>query len=57
MNIYHLAISYDSKLFIPVDDSGDSNLIFRALTESGIIPISDSKTFCSDLSIFTKTLL
>ena len=57
MNIDHLAITYDNKLFIPVDDPGDSNLIFRALVESGIIPISDSKTFRSNSSIFTKTLL
>ena len=32
-------------------------VFFRALVESDIIPISDSKTFRSDLSIRTKTLL
>ena len=57
MNIDHLAISYDNKLFIPVDVPGDGNCLFRALVESDIIPISDSKTFRSDLSIRTKTLL
>ena len=31
--------------------------VFRALAESEIIPISDSKTFRSALSIRTKTLL
>ena len=57
MNIDHLAISYDNKLFIPVDAPGDGNCLFRRLVESDIIPISDSKTFRSDLSIRTKTLL
>ena len=32
-------------------------VFFRALVESDIIPISDSKTFRSDLAIRTKTLL
>ena len=57
MNIDHLAISYDKKLFIHVDVPGDGNYLFRALVESDIIPISDSKTFRSDLSIRTKTSL
>ena len=57
MNIDHLAISYDNKLFIPVGVPGGGNCLFRALVESGIIPISYSKTFRSDLSICTKTLL
>ena len=57
MNIDHLAISYDNKLFIPVDVPGDGNYLFRSLVESDFIPISDSKTFCSDLSIRTEKLL
>ena len=57
MNIYHLAPSYDNKFCILVDVPGDDNCIFRVLVESYIIPISDSKTFRSDLSIRTKTLL
>ena len=57
MNIYHLVINYDNKFFIPDDVPGDGNCLFRALIESNIIPISDSKTFRSDLSIRTKTLL
>ena len=57
MNIYHLAISHDNKLFIPVDAPGDGNYLFRALVESDIISISDSKTFRSDLPIRTETLL
>lgn len=57
MNIDHLAISYDNKLFIPVDVSGDGNCLFRSLVECDVIPISDSKTFRSDLSNHTKTLL
>ena len=57
MNIDHLVISYDNKLFIPVNVPGDSNYLFRVLVESGNIPISDSKTFRPDLSICTKTLL
>jgi len=56
-NIDHLAISYDNKLFIPVDVPGDGNYLFRALVESDVIHISDSKTFRSDLLIRTKTLL
>ena len=57
MNKDHLAISYDNKLFIPVDVPGDGNCLFRALVESDIITISDSKTFRSDLKIRTTTLL
>ena len=57
MNIDHLAISYDNKLFIPVDVPGDGNYLFRALVESDFIPLSDSKTFRSNLSYRTKTLL
>ena len=57
MNIDHLAISYDNKIFIPVDVPGDDNYNLKALVESDNIPISDSKTFRSDLSIRTKTLL
>ena len=57
MNIYHLAPSYDNKFCILVDVPGDDNCIFRVLVESYIIPISDSKTFRSDLSIRTKKLL
>ena len=56
MNIDHLAISHDNKLFIPVDDPDGSTCLFRALVESDVIPISDSKTFLSNLSIRTKTL-
>ena len=48
MNIYHLTISYDNKLFIPVDVPVDDNYLFRALVESDIISISDSKTFRFD---------
>ena len=57
MNIDHLVISYDNKLFIPVDVPGDDNYLFRVLVATDIIPISDSKIICSDLSISTKTLL
>ena len=57
MNIDHLAISYDNKIIIRVNISGDGNYLFRALIESEIIPISDSKTFRSNLLIRTKTLL
>ena len=57
MNIDHLAISYDNKLLISVDVPGDGNYLFRALVDSDLIPISDSKTFRSDLSIRTKKLL
>ena len=57
MNTYHLAISYDNRLFIYFDGPGDGNYLFRVLVESDIIPISDSKTFRSDLLIRTKTLL
>ena len=57
MNINNLAITYDNKLFIPVDVPGDGDCLFRVLIESDIIPISDSKIFRSDLSIRTKTLL
>ena len=57
MNIAHLAISYDDKLFIRVGVLFDRNCLFRALVESGIIPISHSKTFRYDLSIRTNTLL
>ena len=57
MIIDHLAISYDNKLFIPVDVPIDCNCLFRALVESSIIPISDSKTFRFDLSNRTKILL
>ena len=57
MNIDHLVISYYNKLFIPVDVLGDGNCLFRALVESDIITISDSKTFRSDLKIRTTTLL
>ena len=56
-NIDHLVISYYNKLFIPVDVPGDGNCRFRALVESYFIPISDSKTFRSVLSIRTKKLL
>ena len=51
INMYHLAISYDNTLFIPVDVPGDGNYLFRVLVESDIISISDSKTFRSSLSI------
>ena len=55
MNIDHLAISYDNKLFIParvrVRVPCDGNCLFRALVESDFIPISNLKTFRSDLSI------
>ena len=57
MNIYHLDISYDNKLFIPVDVPGGGNCLFRTLVETGFIPIGDSKTFHSDLSICTEKLL
>ena len=42
MNIDHLAVSYDNKLFIPVDVPGDGNCLYRALVESDLIPLSDS---------------
>ena len=45
MNIDHLALSYDNKLFIPVDVPGDGNCLFLELVESDLIPLSDSKTF------------
>ena len=57
MNIDHLAIKYHTKLFIHVDGTADGNYLFSALLESDIIPISDSKTFRSNLSNRTKTLL
>ena len=57
MNIYHLAISYDNKLFIPVDVPGDGNCLFRALVENDFIPRSDSKNFCSNLSNCINILL
>ena len=57
MNIDHLAISYDNKLFIPVYMPADGIYFLRALVESDRIPLSDSKTFRSDLSNRTKTLL
>ena len=57
MNINNLAITYDNKLFIPVDVPGDGDCLFRVLIESDIISISDFKIFRSDLSIRTKTLL
>ena len=57
INIDHVAISYDNKLFIPVTVPADGNCLFRALVESNIIPISDSKTSRSDLSICIKTSL
>ena len=57
MTIYHLDISYDNKLFIHVNAPGSGSCLFRALVESDIIPISDSKTFRSNLSIRTKILL
>ena len=56
MNVDNLAISYDNKLLIPVDVLGDGNCLFRALVESDIIPISDSKKFRSDLSNRIKIL-
>ena len=56
INIDHLAISHDNKLFIPVDVPDGSTCLFRALVESDVISISDSKTFLSNLSIRTKTL-
>ena len=40
-----------------MDVPGDGNCLIRALVESDIIPISDSKTFLSNLSIRTKILL
>ena len=57
MNMVHLAISYDNKLFIPVDVPANGNCLLSALVKSNIIPISDSKTFRPDLSNRTKTLL
>ena len=57
MNIYHLAISYDNKLFILVDVPADGNCLYRALVESDFIPLSDSKNFRSNLSYRTKILL
>ena len=57
MNIDHFAISYDDKLFIPVDVPSGGNCLFRALVESDYIPISDSKTFRSNLTHCTKKLL
>ena len=57
MNIYHLAISFDNKLSIPVDAPGDGNCLYRALVESDVIPLSDSNTFRSNLSHRTKTWL
>ena len=57
MNIDHLAISYDNRLFIPVDVTSDGTYLFRTLVESDSITISDSKTFRSDLKIRTETLL
>ena len=57
MKIDLLAISYDNKLFIPVDVPASGNYLFRALVESDIIPISDYKTFRSNLSNRTKTFL
>ena len=57
MDLSHLAISYDNKIFIPMDVLGDGNCLFRVLVESDIIPISDFKTLRSDLSFRTKTLL
>ena len=38
--MYHLAISYDNTLFIPVDVPGDGNYLLRSLVDSYIIPIS-----------------
>ena len=57
INKDHLAISHDNKLFISVDVLDNGKCLFRALVESDNIPISDSKTFRSDLSIRTKILL
>ena len=49
MNIDHLAISYDNKLFISVNVPADDNCLFGKLVKSDIIPMRDSKTFCSYL--------
>ena len=57
MNADYLVISYDNKLFIPVNISGNGNCPLRPLAASTIIPVNDSKTFRSDLSICTKILL
>ena len=57
MNVDHLAIDYDNKLFILMDVPCSGDYLFRALVESDTIPISDAKTFRSDLSIRTNTLL
>ena len=57
MNVDHLAINYANILFILVNVPGSGNCLFRASVESDTIPISYSKTFRSDLSIRTNTLL
>ena len=57
MNIDHLAISYDNKLFIPVDILADGNCLFRSLVESNINPSNVSKRFRSNLSNRAKILL
>ena len=57
MNIDHLAISYDNKLFVPVDVPGDGDCLYRALVDSDLIRISDPNTFRSNLSHRTNTLL
>ena len=57
VNIDHLAISYDNKLFVPVDVPGDGDCLYRALVDSDLIRISDPNTFRSNLSHRTNTLL
>ena len=52
MNIDYLAISYDNRPFISVDVPGDGNCLFRALVDSDIIPIGDSKKFRSRIFQF-----
>ena len=56
MNIDYVAISYDNKLFIPVNVPADGNCLFRALVENDIIHIDDSSAFRSYLSNRTKIL-
>ena len=57
MNLGHLAISYDNKLFIPVDVPGDGDCLYRSLIMSDFIPDLCSTTFRSNLSLRTKALL
>ena len=40
MNADYLVISYDNKLFIPVNVSGNGNCLLRALAESAIFVLT-----------------